>query len=360
MKYYKTLDSIRAFAVFLVILSHWLSFNILKVFHLGYVGVDIFFVLSGFLITYNLLKEKTESTSHLSTKFIHLKNFIVRRSLRIFPVYYLLIIILTVFGKYTYTSIENNLFYYLTYTSNILFFNTQKWDGMLSHLWSLAIEEQFYLIWPWLIIFIPEKHIFKVIIISLLVGILSNFVLKNIFPDKDMIDLLTPTCFDAFSLGGIWAYIKVYKATKIDKLKSVFVKIGIFCFFFFIFKEIFHIHPIIPNRTFISIIALALIIFAIEYQDTFIHKTILENTFLIFIGKISYGVYLFHSIIPWVWNLSFVYLSNHSLFLANLPTSNVEIKILFFCFKIMLLLGFCWFSFRFFENPINKLKHRFK
>ena len=150
MTYYKSLDSIRAFAVFLVIFSHWLPFNFVKTFHFGYIGVDIFFVLSGFLITNNLLKEKKETSNDLRIKFVHLKNFIIRRSLRIFPVYYFLIFVLAIIGKTTYTTINENIWYYITYTSNILFFNTQKWDGMLSHLWSLAVEEQFYLFWPWL------------------------------------------------------------------------------------------------------------------------------------------------------------------------------------------------------------------
>jgi peptidoglycan/LPS O-acetylase OafA/YrhL len=360
MKYYKTLDSLRAFAVFLVILSHWLPFNFVKVFHFGYVGVDIFFVLSGFLITHNLLKEKESTNNDLKTKFVHLKNFIIRRSLRIFPVYYLLIITLAIFAKHTYTNIEHNLVYYLTYTSNILFFNKQNWDGMLSHLWSLAVEEQFYLIWPWLIIFVPRKHILAVIIGSFLLGILSTFVIKAVFPGNEFHDLLTPTCFDAFSLGGMWAYVKVYKTDKVEKFKSTFVKVGVTCFFFFLAREIFQFDPIISNRTFISIIALALIIFAMEYKGTLVHKFILENSFLIFVGKISYGVYLFHSIIPWVWNLALNSLTLHSTFVASIPTSNVEIKILFFFLKLALLLGFCWFSFRFFENPINKFKHRFK
>jgi peptidoglycan/LPS O-acetylase OafA/YrhL len=161
-------------------------------------------------------------------------------------------------------------------------------------------------------------------------------------------------------LGGIWAYVKVYKTDEVEKFKSAFVKVGVTCFFFFLAKEILQFDLIISNRTFISIIALALIIFAMEYKGTLVHKFILENSFLIFVGKISYGVYLFHSIIPWVWNLTFNALAKNSAFIANIPTLNVEIKILFFVLKLMLLLGFCWFSFTYFENPINKLKHRFK
>jgi peptidoglycan/LPS O-acetylase OafA/YrhL len=360
MTYYKTLDSIRAIAVFLVILSHWLPYDFVLALHFGDAGVDIFFVLSGFLITHNLLKEKKESTPSIGIHFKHLKNFIIRRSLRIFPVYYLLIFALAAVGAKTYTGIEQNLAYYLTYTSNILFFNTQQWDGMLSHLWSLAVEEQFYLIWPWLIIFTPERHVFKVITASFIFGIISTFVLKGIYPDKDMLDVLTPTCFDAFSLGAIWAYFKVYQTDKVEKLKYTFVKVAIICLIFFLFREIFQFDPLIPNRTFISIIALGLIIFAMEFKETTAHRTILENEFLIFVGKISYGVYLFHPIVPWLWNETFGWLGSSFQIIHNIPTEFFAVKFVFFLMKFGFLIVFCWLSFTYFENPINKLKHRFK
>lgn len=360
MTYYKTLDSIRAFAVFLVIFSHWVHNDIVLALHFGDAGVDIFFVLSGFLITHNLLKEKKDSSNNLGIKFKHLKNFIFRRSLRIFPIYYVLILVLALVGTETYTSIGENLAYYLSYTSNILFFRTQQWDGMLSHLWSLAVEEQFYLIWPWLIIFVPEKHVFKVIIGSFIFGILSTFVLKAIFPGKDMLDVLTPTCFDAFSLGGIWAYLKVYQTEKIEHYKRAFLKIGILCFVFFLFREIYQFDPLIPNRTFISVIALALIIFAIEFNNTWVHNFILENRFLIFIGKISYGVYLFHPIIPWACNEVYLQMAASFDFIHQIPTENIAVRAFFFTSRFALLIVFCWFSFTYFENPINKLKHRFK
>ena len=280
--------------------------------------------------------------------------------MRIFPVYYFLIFVLAIIGKTTYTTINENIWYYLTYTSNILFFNTQKWDGMLSHLWSLAVEEQFYLIWPWLIIFVPQRHVFKVIFLSLLLGILSNFALKVIFPGNEFLDVLTPTCFDAFAIGGIWAYIKVYQSSRIDKLKSIFIKFGLFCLLLYVMKESFNFEVFVPNRTFISIVALALIIFAIEYKDTLVHRKIFENNYLMFIGKISYGIYLFHSIIPWIWNEGYKELANNFSIIESINTSETIVKMIFFIFKLSILLGFCWFSFTFFENPINKLKHKFK
>eukprot|EP01136_Pigoraptor_vietnamica_P044419 Opistho-1_new@21151 len=159
LKYYEGLDVLRAFAVCFVIIAHWgpskfrseiLTFIFQKIIPDGLFGVDLFFVLSGFLITSILLNAKDNANGNRMTI---IKSFYIRRALRIFPIYYLLIAIVYLLND---QSVKDHLIYYLSYTSNFLTFKLRDW-GSISHTWSLAVEEQFYLIWPWIIIFIPKK-----------------------------------------------------------------------------------------------------------------------------------------------------------------------------------------------------------
>src|ERR1700754_2151344 len=154
MRYIKELDSIRAIAVLLVIISHWIPPNIpINILPNGPIGVNIFFVLSGFLITWILLENRKKTEELENTRGTVLKNFYIRRILRIFPIYYLVVFVLYIFSESSGTEIRSALPYYLTYTSNFHFFYIDKWDGILSHLWSLAVEEQFYLLWPSIMLF---------------------------------------------------------------------------------------------------------------------------------------------------------------------------------------------------------------
>ena len=126
MHYIKQLDSVRAIAVILVIITHWFpETNKLNIYTSIFNGVDIFFVLSGFLITRILLQNRLDAKSSTVTKSAVVKNFFVRRILRIFPIYYLLIFLLLVFASTTGTDIKNSFPYFLTYTANIYFYNRQ-------------------------------------------------------------------------------------------------------------------------------------------------------------------------------------------------------------------------------------------
>src|ERR1700751_3912592 len=148
MKHIKGFDTLRAFAVIFVIIEHWwipmemqAHITITRLVK-GFVpdggfGVDLFFVLSGFLIT-SILIDAVKNNQEDKWKII--KNFIVRRALRIFPVYYLTIIILICIG---YPYIKDNLFWFLLYISNIQVYKMQAWNAF-SHTWSLSVEEQFY------------------------------------------------------------------------------------------------------------------------------------------------------------------------------------------------------------------------
>ncbi len=107
-------------------------------------GVDIFFVLSGFLITRILLENRTQAEEKQATKINLVKSFFARRFLRIFPIYYLVLVGLFILGDKTGTAIRQNYFYFFTYTANIYFFKIQTWEGMLSHLWSLSVALNFY------------------------------------------------------------------------------------------------------------------------------------------------------------------------------------------------------------------------
>ena len=163
MEKIKGLDTLRAFAVFFVIIQHfgvWFDYtspsgkfitNVLI--PDGGFGVNLFFVLSGFLITSILLKAK--SAARDDQRLTLVKNFFIRRALRIFPIYYLLLFFLFFID---YPDIRHYFVYFVTYTSNILSWLTNSWNSF-SHTWTLAVEEQFYLLWPWLIIFVNDYPI---------------------------------------------------------------------------------------------------------------------------------------------------------------------------------------------------------
>src|SRR5690242_17773107 len=116
MIYIKQLDAFRAIAVLMVIGFHWVP-NRFGFIPLGPMGVDIFFTLSGFLITRILLSNRKASGE---SRLTLIKNFVIRRTLRIFPIYYITVLAMALLLPF----IREHIAYYLTYTTNFLFIQT--------------------------------------------------------------------------------------------------------------------------------------------------------------------------------------------------------------------------------------------
>jgi peptidoglycan/LPS O-acetylase OafA/YrhL len=356
MEYVKQLDVIRAFAVILVIVSHWIpASNILNSIPNGEIGVDIFFVLSGFLISYILFenKNKFESLNLSKTKLI--KNFYFRRAIRIFPIYYISIFILLSLHEFTGTNIRSAFLYFLSYTSNFYFFKIQEWDGMISHLWSLAVEEQFYLIWPWIILFTNKKYLIHVILIFVFIGIISQLILSGI----KMSSLLTFTCFDSFGLGALLSWVMVYKKEKVYKFNKVLLVSVLLIFLNWLIGLFFDESILIPRRTIFSILSLCLIVNVIlnKDSDSSVFRYIFNNRFLIFLGKISYGLYLYHSIIPGLLNSKFV-----NIYINPCLPDILYKKYwgeLFLIENSILLILISWLSYNFIEKRFLTLKKYF-
>jgi peptidoglycan/LPS O-acetylase OafA/YrhL len=158
--YMPQLDGLRAIAVIAVLLHHFIDTEYLPLFlsqiPFGYLGVRLFFVLSGFLITGILLRERLAIESGHVTISIAFRQFYIRRFLRIFPLYYLVIAITLAFG------LEEATEYWLslsTYTFNIEI-SLQGWyPSYFAHFWSLSVEEQYYVFWPWLILVVRRKFL---------------------------------------------------------------------------------------------------------------------------------------------------------------------------------------------------------
>jgi peptidoglycan/LPS O-acetylase OafA/YrhL len=304
MKYLKQLDSLRAFAVVLVIISHWVPGHIFlnRIFlgSLGGIGVDIFFVLSGFLITAILFNNRNKAEELNISKSALVKNFYIRRTLRIFPIYYLIIFSLLIFQKNIGSNIQPAFIYFATYTSNFYFYNTQEWDGMLSHLWSLAVEEQFYLLWPWLILFINKKYYLHIIIGFILIGIVTEYLLR----DVKMGHILTFTCFDAFGLGALLSWVITFKSKTAGKFYSGVSICAIAAGIFFVLGILQKQWIYLSLRMIVSIITLWVISYMVLNQSSrdIKFKFLFNNKVLIFLGKISYGLYLYHNLIPQLLN----------------------------------------------------------
>lgn len=363
LTYIKEFDSIRAIAVLLVILAHWFPGGITSSFSFGAIGVDIFFSLSGFLITKILILERLQSQNinNKNTRLNVIKNFMIRRSLRIFPIYYLLLVLLIVFKDVFPNPVRPDWAWYFFYLQNILFHINQSWPGgKLSHLWSLAVEEQLYFLWPWVILFLPLKWLLKIIMLIFLIGIISvNF--SSIFGTSLGTDLLPTSCMHAFAAGGIIAYFQIQKKNQFNRNKYIFIFAGLISFFYLLLV-FFKVFPLLIDiRTIISIVMIGLLTAIIFKKKRFYYVLFLENRILISIGKISYGIYLFHNFIPTLLNGFLHWLEKKSIFINIIVHKNnlYEQNNIFYAFSFLILIIICYTSFYIFERPINNLKNNF-
>jgi len=346
--YFPQLDALRAIAVFFVMIEHWVPGTYwFKIFPYGMAGVTLFFVLSGFLITRILLRSRIKSESLNQSKFHSLKQFYIRRTLRIFPIYYITIFILLIFNT---NNIRQIFTWFLTYTSNIYFYLIQNWAGSLSHLWTLAVEEQFYIIWPFIMLFVPKRFLFKTIVIIISTGPVFRtviFLFSNGSPAaSDFIHILTPSCMDSFGMGALLAYALIYNLKIIDFLKSKLSLISIGCIIVIIvllFTEE-NILSVLLFRFCVSVISLFIISKALTgFKGTL--RYVFDNKALIYFGKISYGLYLYHKFIP----------SLLSIFELPVP-ENMFLKFISYSLMLIAIASVSWYLI---EKPVNGLKKHF-
>lgn len=290
-----SLDGLRCIAVSLVLFSHLLGtrgfFSPAKtslLYGFGNLGVQVFFVISGYLITHLLLSELQRSNK------IHLGKFYFRRTLRIFPPCYFMIgglILLTAVGWNTLT--PKDAFHALTYTSN--YYPGRSWN--IGHTWSLGVEEQFYLLWPAVLVLLGiRKGLFaaaSVIFISPVIRVLLWHFYK--LPDighrfETIADAIATGCL----LAGMREWLhgqKLYKTT----LESKFLAAAPI---FVLGALILGPHPMTYFAVSPTVINLAIALcldFSITYHRGLVGG-ILNSRPFVFLGVISYSTYLWQQV----------------------------------------------------------------
>ena len=305
--FFPNLDALRFIAFFVVFLSHVLLIHsanelpfsyanfIRKHAHTGVLGVNFFFVLSGFLITYLLLKEKNEFGTFSLFKFYG------RRVLRIWPVYFGIVIfsflvLPLVFPLFNKTFFEPSpIVFYLTFTANFAFIiGYYPHSSLLAMLWSIAVEEQFYLFWPWLLKFF-NRNIFLLLILIIVLNLIARIFL---FDYPKALYFNTLSIISDFGIGGLIVYFSLYKTEKMIRLFSV-SKFYWLLFYAVLILGYFN-YEIIFTGNFMTVIERPVLglFFGLIIIDQCFNTNRIFNAgrfaFINYLGKISYGLYCFH------------------------------------------------------------------
>ena len=298
MKHIRGLDGIRAYAVLMVVTTHmWLFvrlyWNKSPLYTLvdGTIGVQIFFILSGLLITHLLYSEYEKYGK------INLKFFILRRGLRIFPAYYLMLITLFLLGLFVETmTTPKQLF-----VSAIYWFNhvpVSDYNITLGHTWSLAVEEHFYILWPPILIIMfrrklsPTNQIIILMILIMFLHFLQKSLTENTsISENYKVDRWTTSAavyLLAGCIGGILLHTSYWNSISKERWFSIILGfsflIGFFVDFWYFSRDDF--------TKYLRIFGiLSGILWIIVNQDSYVTH-FLELKPIAYIGKISYGIYL--------------------------------------------------------------------
>ncbi|OCB76563.1 acyltransferase family protein [Flavobacterium crassostreae] len=223
--------SLQNFGVKTISLFGFNEKGIQKSWVLGEHGVTMFFVLSGFLITFLLLKE------YEKTGAIRIKDFYIRRALRIWPLYYLYIflVLITIFSFFKF---DFNLLLYLTFFANIPFINNATYPAM-GHLWSISVEEQFYLFWPFLFLFLIKNKFIKKLSIVIFVFAFFRIFIWYIKPFSIPALISVVNRFDCMMFGALGAYLFFKENVIVKYLNSKIVQLIAWAIMFLLVINVF-------------------------------------------------------------------------------------------------------------------------
>jgi peptidoglycan/LPS O-acetylase OafA/YrhL len=344
--YIRGFDGLRGIAASLVVVHHTVIFNT----HIGQTAVDVFFALSGYLIMNILLSGRERIEAGTSTIGAELRRFWINRALRIFPVYYLVLIGLFIKSKVSASNpdLTDNIAGYLLYLQNfVIAFKTHHW-GIYSQTWSLAIEQQFYILFSALILFVAVKytHSLLVILYALCVG----FVLLAFDKMDGLQYLILPPLSFMFIFIGAWLSERSLPIStgKGQWLPWVTALILLFISFLpgtenapLLWSGYL---PIYSNvmLVILGILCGLMIWQVLNYQESGL-VAFLELAPLRFLGKISYALYVVHSPI------------SHLIY-AHLSPSHHNLKWFAATYILAVIVATC--SLYLLEKPLQKLKKR--
>lgn len=349
------LDALRFFLAFCVLIFHLPAlsknqglpyFNALPIFNRGYEAVCMFFVLSGFLIIRIIYRNKKQEN-------FSIKKFYIRRVLRIFPLYFLVVVFGFLFYQFilpmlnipfinNYDLIDGVL---LTtfFLPNVFAFKYEP-GGILEVLWSIGIEEQFYLIIAPILYVLNRKYI----LITLLLITAMYFVIYH----SSYMAILRTYFFVYFFLlfGGITAILEAHKKLEFLKKHIIFPILIFVLTLLYFFTNVLSFSSVLFYNLFTSIL-FGLFIHTISFN----HQNILvKNKLINYLGKISYGIYLYHVIVLNI--VVFVFVKLKPLNVFNDIMIIIAVNILTLGLTILM----AHISYKHYEKPFLKLKSKFR
>ncbi|MDP3444987.1 MAG: acyltransferase [Ignavibacteria bacterium] len=363
LEYFIQLDSLRGIAIILVLFGHFFTVNevnlyadnrflgivLMKLSLFGLRGVELFFILSGYLITRILLNSKNSPN--------YFTSFFMRRLLRIFPLYYFILFLsFIIYPLFTAVPPEandiiNTQWKLWTYLSNVYFYQHISWDiaqfPNFGHFWTLSVEEHFYLLWPLLIYFVPIKNLgmkmWLIFAFSLLFWIIGNNIL--------FFQWTTLTYSGTLALGGLIAYYESIYPDKIKKIalyttKKYYFLVVIFLIIVFFPRNIGFYKDFFTHI--LSMLLFASLLLIVLYNNIrFFH-----SNSLIFIGKISYGIYIYHALLrPFYKDIIYT-----KLITAFYTEHAIAITMIYTIVSAIISITIAWISWELFEKQVLKLK----
>jgi peptidoglycan/LPS O-acetylase OafA/YrhL len=322
------LDGLRALAVLGVMYTHFVNGNST----LGTLGVYLFFVLSGYLISGILLRLRDAVDSTDMTVSNALKTFYIRRALRIVPVYYLCLFTIAIGGS---QEVRAQFWWHVTFNSNLLF-SLSQFTELTAHFWTLAVEEQFYLFWPAIILLAPKKHMLSILVALIISALFYRLVVGSIIGfSANATGIITIACLDSFGAGALLAYAEEDK-----RLHGALLKFGLWSLPVPVFVAIWGT----LDNGYVDNVARTLCAFAFAWIIASCGKAeaLLGSWALAAIGVRSYGMYVFHLPVGW--------------FVARLYYSGFHQVSLPFALATTMTIAIASVSWKLFEQPINSLK----
>lgn len=316
--YLSPLDGVRAIATILIFVHHlwqqsWIGysikltessylFNFWKLQQYGYIAIDILFVLSGFCLFYPVARAMFGETKETS-----IKTFYLKRARRIWPAYTVLLIIMLIFPIFAYAvpgkgQIGLTLKHYLSHMFFIHNFFPETIGSTISTAWTMPIEVQFYILFPFICMFFKKKPVLSFAAILIITQCIRMYYCANF--DADPFNQgITFLYIDIFAWGMLSAYFVVYARNKwknIDKLAWLMTAICIACLYA-IWQYILWMDAAQVNGLYFRMMTRAILcgvvavfLFASCYSIKLLQKKILGNKFFVFISTISYSFYLCH------------------------------------------------------------------